>query len=177
MNWSLWRNDELLGEIIPRDGHSRVRSETAGAHGVFVNGILLPVTKLLPLRSVRQHTLPFSRNHVVHEHDLEPDIVEERFKKKPPSDRQRWVALAPITNEELSGVAPEQQLQVRDAAGRIFPTSSITVLEHRPQPEHPDPELAAYPAGVLVDGSLWLVMFAERTDLERRLAEDLRHER
>ncbi len=56
------------------------------------------------------------------------------------------------------------QLRVRDETGRVVPTRSVSVLEHRPHPEHLPAELSTFPEGAYVSGSVWLVFFTRDVD-------------
>jgi hypothetical protein len=147
MPLTLWRGDELLGTI-----HLRASSTPTK-----IEGVLLPADSQVRLASVWQsHRFIPGHIDVVMQTPLEPDIVEERF-KRPLAKKTGPVALRALEPGESLGVPSSEQMQLRgrnDEEPRIV---NITLQEHRPSPARPDPELATLPPSALVSGSVWLI--------------------
>ena len=160
MVWTLWRGEELLGTVHPRSVPDAVDERD---NRRTVNAVLVPEPAALPLPSVRQHR---AGEGVVREHVREPHVTSIR--QRVGSTSGRAIGVWPVSREPASpapGVPPERQLCIRDENGRLMPTRSIGLLEHRPHPAHPPSELAALPDGAFIGGSVWLVHFTQ--DLDR----------
>jgi len=154
MTWTLWRGDDLLGEL-----YARPARESGTQDPEHIAAVLVPNRAHLPLPSVRQHLRDLPGGPVVIEHARPPQIAGVRpGAPQEPALAQTFVVLTPGAPRP-AGVPPAERLRVSDAAGQAVPTTYISVLEFRPHPDHPPDELAALPAGVLVGGSVWLVDF------------------
>jgi hypothetical protein len=158
MAWTLWRGDDLLGTL-----HERSVPLLEARQGArHVNAVLVAVPARLPLPSVRQHVMEWAGSRTVTEHVQEPDVAGRRRPEAHPSGLAVGVwAVEPGSASQPPGVPPDRQLRVRDGAGRVVPTRYVGLLEHRPDPAHLPPELATFPEGALVRGSVWLVSFTE----------------
>jgi hypothetical protein len=143
---TLWRGERPLGEI-------HLRAPIAAGQ---LDGVLLPAADHPPLASLWQVRVPPPFGDAVMEQALEPDVVAERGQRGTPANSGP-VALAPVGPGEAPGVPAADRLQVRDAAGAALPVTLVMMLEHRPDPAAPSPELAALPPGALVGGCVWLV--------------------
>jgi hypothetical protein len=143
---SLWQGDRLLGALHIRPSSSAKKLEA----------VLIPNADALPLSGVWQHEDFIPGSTAILQDIAEPDIVEERH-KKPIHEDSGPVHLTLIPPGEPRGVPREQQLYLRTDDGTTINTRNLTLLEHRPHPKHPDPEIATLPASALITGSVWLV--------------------
>ena len=146
MPLTLWRGERPLGEI-------HLRAPIAAGQ---LDGVLLPAADHPPLASLWQVRMPPPFGDAVMEQALEPDVVAQRGQRGTHANPGP-VTLAPVGPDEAPGVPPAARLQVRDAAGATLPVTLVMVLEYRPDPAAPNPELAALPPGALVGVSVWLV--------------------
>ena len=163
MTWTLWQGNDLLGTLYERPARAWTPPTRPGTH--HVNAVLVAAPDRPSLPSVRQSVTELAGRHEVMERVLEPDIAGARPAESG-SDRSEtfWVVLSgpPLPRPDFP---PERRLRVRDDANRIVPTRYVAVREYRPDLTQLPPELAAFPDGTLVDGSLWLVSFMEDADV------------
>lgn len=151
MTWSLWRNGELIGEVVPR--------RTSHVQPGQVSGVLIPRAGVSLPKRVSQHSVDLGVQGAVvellhDEHDsADRDSAHMELKRRPSG--------AP------SGIPAEQQLSIRNAADDVVHIRAIAVHEHRIHPEQPAEEVAALPAGAIRDGSVWLVSFWLHDDTHR----------
>jgi hypothetical protein len=144
MTLTLWRGRELLGEIHPR----------APQAGDQLEGVLLVSPADPPLASLQQGHLPLPSGPVVIERPMEPDIAGRlpQWATNPGP-----VALRRRPLGEPFGISIDRQLRIEDEMGQRVETTSIMLLEHRPDPSTPTAAVAALPASALRTGSVWLV--------------------
>jgi hypothetical protein len=153
MTWTLWRGDDLLGTV-----HERLVPEARETRNGRrqINAVLVPDAARLPLPSETQRVVELGGSHRVSEHIREPHVSGAR--RAPGQAIGVWVASSDPASLQPD-VPPERRLRLLDESGRVVPTRSIGILEHRPHPEHPPSE--RLPDGALVGGSVWLVHFTE----------------
>ena len=159
MSWTLWRGADLLGAVHQRSVPDAVHERNNRRE---VNAVLAPDPAVLPLPSVNQYVMEWAGSRLVREQLREPHIA--RTDRRVDSSSGAALGVWPVSPGPASappGVPPERQLRIRDEDGRILPTRSIGLLEHRPHPAHPPSELAAIPEGAFVGGSVWLVHFTQ----------------
>jgi hypothetical protein len=161
--WTLWRGDDLLGTLHERSGPQLPQAARDDHH--HVNAVLVPDPVRLPLPSVRQHIVDWGDGQTVMERLQTPDGTADRRRDGGPSRPadEFWV-IPPGPASPPPGVPSARQLRVRDEAGRVVPTRYVSVLEHRPDPAHLPPELASFPKGAFLSGSVWLVAFMQDSD-------------
>lgn len=160
MTWTLWRGDSLLGVVHERSVPASLHRSGHGQREV--NGVLVPDPAQLPLPSVVQHVMRWPSGRTVMERFREPHVTGDRLLDASPSGAKVGVWVVPPGPASApAGVPPDRQLQVRDTNGRVVPTRSVRILEHRPDPAHLPSELATFAHGAFVDGSVWLVFFTE----------------
>lgn len=152
MTLTLWRGDQLLGTI-----HLRASSTEKQ-----IEGVVVPAPGA-SLSGIWQSHL-FIPGHIdaVTQHPMEPDIVEDRYRRPPPKGSGP-VELELVPPGQPRGVPLAEQLQVRGPDGERLQTPSISLQEHRPMPGHPDPEMATLPRAAIVDGNVWLIWASKAT--------------
>lgn len=160
MTWTLYRGADSLGAV-----HKRSVPEPRALgreHRRQVNAVLVPDPAYLPLASVTQHVLRLPGSELVLEHRWKPSADRRAGRAGGSSSGAVGVWEVMGGSGPLPpGVPPEQQFVLRDENGDIVPTTSIGVLEFRPDPAHPSSELASLPEGAFVGGSVWLVHFTQ----------------
>jgi hypothetical protein len=158
MTWTLWRGRDLLGTVHERSLSQAVAEDGDGRRQV--NAVLVPDPTFLPLPSVNQYVRQLRGSEVVSEAVREPHVA--RLNRRAGASSGRTVGVWPVSSGPASppsALPTDRQLVLRDDGGRIVPTRSIGVLEHRPDPNHLPPELGALPDGAFVGGRVWLVHF------------------
>jgi len=163
MPLTLWRGDQLLGELNPRDAY--VDPEQAPyEHDAFA-AILIPTDDARDLGGMWQIAMPPEFGVGVQQRQVEVDVVAERAERMQSSARRRvgqeadhgFVALEPMSAEAIAGVPPDVQLTVRTTDGKVFLPRQIHVQQMCFGP----PETAVIPRGVpfaaVIDGSVWYV--------------------
>ena len=157
MSYSLWRNGQLLGELVIDYPTSRPE---------LVAGMFLPAPAFAMVGALMQ-----TRAHIIPGAPVFQSVPPRPFEgdRTPNPDGGRRglhsaiaVPLQPMSEEEQRGVGPELILEVRDAAGRVIPTDMVLISE-LPLPSAP----AAGPRGQLleacdalgVDYSGWTLSF------------------
>jgi len=161
MTLTLWRGDQLLGELLPRSAaHQQQRADKPPSLAAF----LVRSADAPPCESVWQFAPPIP-GVGVQQRPVEPDIVAQRYQRA--AGRQASSgALHPMSPDEAKGVPAEKQLTVHDASSRVYRPLQISLLESRYEPEHYADALREAPPNVLVDGVVWtvLVVFASEVD-------------
>lgn len=142
MTWTLWRGQEIIGEVHPRHTTHRQPGQ--------VSGVLVPRPGIALPKSGSQHRIAIAGDSWVAE-TLHPD-------PDAPARSFAGGALEMHPTGRPSGVPPEEQLSVRSAEG-VVPVHAVSAYEHRIHPRQPAEEIAALPAGAIVNGSVWLVSF------------------
>lgn len=143
MTWSLWRNGELIGEVVPR--------RTSHVQPGQVSGVLVPRAGAALPKSGGQH-----RVHLGTRASVVELLHDEHGSAGGDSSRGEMRRHAP---GEPFGIPAEEQLGIRSATDDVVHVRAIAVHEHRIHPEQPREEVAALPAGAIRDGSVWLVSF------------------
>lgn len=159
MSWTLWRGADLLGTVHKRSVPDPVQERKNRRE---VNAVLVPDPACLPLQSVSQHVVEWAGSQIVREHVRQPHVTRPHHRVDSASGGALGVWL--VSGGPAStppSVPPARQLCIRDQDGRILPTRSIGLLEHRPHPAHPPSELDTIPEGAFVGGSVWLVHFTQ----------------
>jgi hypothetical protein len=159
---TLWRGEQLLGELRTRAPSPRPRPE-ARVKPPSLSAFLIPAEGAPALSGVWQLRFPFGP--AVRQHPVEPDIVAERY-LRPQQENSGPVALQPMSPEEEAGVPREIQLTVRDAAGTVFLPRQLHLLEVRYEPEHYETARREVPAEALVNGSVWCLFVAFASELD-----------
>jgi hypothetical protein len=165
MTLTLWRGDQLLGELLPRSRDRQTSSHRPGRPPSLA-AFLIRGADAPPCEGIWQ-VAPPAPGIGVQQHPVEPDIVAQRYQRSArPQQSSGPVALHPISPDEAKGVPVEQQLTVHDASGRVYRPLQISLLESRFEPEHYAEALREAPANALVDGVVWtvLVVFASESD-------------
>ena len=158
MTWTLWRGTDLLGSVHERAFPQAVTEDDDGRR--HVNAVLVPNPVVLPLPSVNQYVRRWAATEVVSEYVREPHVT--RLDRRGDAPSGGTLGVWPVSSDAgspPSSLAPERKLVLRDDSGRVVPTRSIGVLEHRPCPEHLPTELSTLPEGAFIGGSVWLVHF------------------
>ena len=122
----------------------------------MIEGVLLLAAPDVRLSGISQNhfSVPGMFNVVV-QSPVEVDIAGETV--APSGTHTRSTAIRPLRPANSLGVPPSERLEVRGRGKDEDPIVSITLQEHRPILSRPDPELATFPAGALVSGSLWFI--------------------
>jgi hypothetical protein len=165
MTLTLWRGDELLGELRARPASPRA-APRSGNKAPSLSAFLIPVCKNAHLTGVWQIHVPMA-GMGVQQHPVEPDIVAQRGEPAAQYNKRRSsVALEPVTSEEAPGVPEGRQFTVRDDAGKVYHPLQLRLMESRFEPSHFDEVLREVPGEALVDGSVWNVFvdFASTND-------------
>jgi len=166
MPLTLWRGDQLLGELRTRapDPHEPPRRPDRPQ---TLSAILVAAPHAQPM-GVWQVQLPLPGSSSIHQYPVEPDIVAERSRHGPGREvNTGHVVLQPMSPEEAKGVPRDVQLTVQDAGGRVHLPLQIRLQELRYEPEHDEIALREVPAEALMDGSIWwaIVVFASEIDM------------
>jgi hypothetical protein len=153
---TLWRGTRRLG----------VLHERASSTSQQLAAVLLPDADADALSSVSQVRPPIPPiagfAEAVMQWPEEPDLVAERSTRATRSARAARTTPGPVALQRVApgtprGVPPSEQFEVRTPEGAALPVRQLTLLEYRPDPSDPDPELATCPPGSIIDGSVWLV--------------------
>lgn len=166
MTLTLWRGDQLLGELRVREPvlHAPLRRRDK-AQSLSAILIAAPSAQLV---GVWQVQLPIPGLSAIHQYPVEPDIVAERSRHGPGREvNPSHVVLQPMSPEEAKGVPRDIQLTVQDAGGRAHLPLQIRLQELRYEPEHYEIALREVPAEALMNGSIWwaIVVFASEIDM------------
>lgn len=159
MTLTLWRGEQLLGELRTRPPSPHARPQPSDKPP-SLSAFLVPSANGADLRGVWQLHFPIP-GLGVQQHSVEPDIVAQRDQRAAMHRANHGpVALEPMSPEQVKGVPPEMQLTVRDMDGRIFLPRQIRLEEVRYEPAHHEVALREAPAEALIDGSIWRVFIA-----------------
>jgi hypothetical protein len=165
MTLTLWRGDQLLGELRKRAPSPQDQPRRPGKPP-SLSAVLLaaPGARLI---GVWQVNPPFPGFAAVQQFPIEPDIVAERARR----DATRVVnpgpiALQPMSPEEAQGVPREVQLTVRDADGRVYLPLQVHLQEVRYEPAQYEIALREIPAEALINGSVWCAFIVYASDLD-----------
>jgi hypothetical protein len=161
MTLTLWRGDQLVGELVPRP--SAGQSHRAGRPPSLA-AFLVRAADAPPCEGIWQVAPPVP-GIGVQQHPVEPDIVAQRYQRSARPQRSSG-ELQPMSPDEAKGVPVEKQLTVHDASGRVYLPLQISLSESRFEPEHHADVLREAPPNALVDGVVWtvLVVFASEMD-------------
>jgi hypothetical protein len=139
--YSLWRADIRLGTITAELPHD---------YPDVISGILQPTMAFSPENGIMQHTMRLIPGAPVWQHAI--PVHESQGDSQAMSERVGGHAMSAA---ELAGVPPDEQLRVRDAAGRELSCDSITIMPMAIGPRQNMNDLCAA-AGVAFTG--WLVI-------------------
>jgi hypothetical protein len=106
MAYSLWRNNELLGDLavpFPASGPDTVA------------GMLRPTAAFTDIGELMQTRLPTLQRTFVHLHHFTGQ------------EESGPVALQPMTPEQAVGIPPDRQLELRDDRGTAVPVDMIMI--------------------------------------------------
>ena len=165
MALTLWRGDQLVGELLTRSSPRQTTSHRAGKPPQLA-AFLVRAADAPPCESIWQVAPPIP-GIGVRQRPLEPDIVAQRYQRSArPQPSAGPATLHAMSPDEANGVPVEKQLTVRDASGRAYLPLQISLLESRFEPEYYADALREAPANALVDGVVWtvLVVFASEAD-------------
>jgi len=156
MSLTLWRGEQLLGELVRRPARHVDAERRAGESPSF-SGFLIRATNAAPLEGVWQ-VKPRLPGFGLLQHALKPDIVAERYRNTGSSNSDAPVERAwPVTADAPPAVLVEHQLTIRDASGRVYLPQSIAIRESRFEPKQFAGVLREAPAEALVNGVLWTI--------------------
>jgi len=165
MTLTLWRGDQLLGELFPRSPERQISSHRLGKPPSLA-AFLIRGADAPQCEGIWQFAPPIP-GMGVQQRPVEPDIVAQRYQRSArPQQTSGPVALHSMSPEDTKGVPVEQQLTVHDASGRVYRPLQVSLLESRFEPEHYADALREAPPNALVDGVVWtvLVVFASEID-------------
>jgi anti-sigma factor RsiW len=165
MTLTLWRGDQLVGELLPRPSARQTSNRQAGRPPSLA-AFLVRAADAPPCEGIWQVAAPIL-GLGVQQHPVEPDIVAQRYQRSARTQPSSGpLALHPMSPDEAKGVPVEKQLTVHDASGRVYLPLQISLLESRFEPEHYADALREAPPNALVDGVVWtiLVVFASEID-------------
>jgi hypothetical protein len=157
MTLTLWRGDELLGELRQRDRsvHERPSSH---AKPPSLSAFLIPSRDAADLSGVWQIVWPPEVGIGVQQHAVEVDVVAERSQRAATRvSNPGPVALEPMSAEAVAGVPRAVQLTVRAVDGTVYLPQQLRLQEVRYEPALHDVALREAPREALVDGSVWCV--------------------
>lgn len=122
MTFSLWRNDEHLGDIV-------LPLPTTGRHA-DIAGVFTPMPAFHDLAPIMQVRLPLPPVHPV----LQTPIAHTRSAGPGPFE--------PLVDDQARAAPDEQQFVLRDSDGNRLPTHMIA-LDRLPLPPTGHPDLVA----------------------------------
>jgi len=165
MTLTLWRGDELLGDLFPRASAPQTSNHRTGKPPSFT-GFLVRAANAPACEGVWQ-VAPELPGIGVQQHRVEPDIGAPRHQRAPrPRPSSGPVVLRPMSADEAKGVPLERQLRVRDSSGRVYLPRQLSLVESHFEPEHHAKVLEEAPPSAFVGGVLWTVfiVFASEDD-------------
>lgn len=165
MSLTLWRGDQLLGDLYPQ-APDRNAAPQRDDKPPSMSAFLIPATNATPVGIWQIHWL-FPEFSTVHQQAVEPDIVAERHQQRVTRPANaKSVDLQPMAPEEIRGVPRELQLTVRDERGTRYLPSMIRVQESRFEAAHLPGVLQQIPPEALTNGSVWsvLISFSSHAD-------------
>jgi hypothetical protein len=143
---SLWRGDRLVGRI-----HLRFALTDEELHGVVI-----PMSDTSLLESMWQHVVGIFPGKPVYQQPLPRDVVAERH-REPDTGPSQSITLIEEGSRPKPGVPRDEQFLIYEEWRGFLPTKSLSITEHVPIPGAPDPELATFPPGAVVRGSVWSI--------------------
>ena len=156
MALTLWRGDELLGELVPR-ALPRAPSADRANKPPSLAAFLIRAADAPPCEGMWQIAARMA-GIGVQQHPVEPDIVGQRYQRATRTPANSGpVALRPISPDAAEGVPVEKQLTVHDDQGTVYLPLQLMLQESRLEPEHYAGVLREAPASALVDGVVWTV--------------------
>ena len=166
MTLTLWRGDELLGELIARVRPAHERPQLRHKPPLL-SAYLVPAPDSVALDGVWQIVLPPEVGVGVQQRAVEPDIVAERAQRAATQVTTSGpVALEPMSPEAVAGVPQEVQLTVRAADGTVYLPRQIRLQESRYEPALYEAVLQEVPLRAFSNGSIWSAFIAFASDAE-----------
>jgi hypothetical protein len=165
MTLTLWRGDQLLGELRKRalSPHDQPR-RPGKPPSLSTVVIAAPGAQLI---GVWQVNPPFPGFAAVQQFPVEPDIVADRGRREATRVVNPGpIALQAMSPEEAQGVPREVQLTVHDAEGRVYLPLQVRLEEVRYEPAQYEIALGEIPAEALINGSVWCAFIVFASDLD-----------
>lgn len=115
MTYSLWRNGELIGRILP---------EYPSDSPHLIVGMLQPTSAFPDVGPLMQHHDDILPGRPVFEDRIKPE-------KRAPSEKKIrvMVPLKPMSAEQMRGIAPELVIEVRDDKNQPVRIDGVFILE------------------------------------------------
>jgi hypothetical protein len=165
MPLTLWRGDQLLGELLERAPNLGVQPRRRDKPPPL-SAVLLAAPGA-QLSGVWQVHVAIPGFAAVHQYPVDPDIVAERARRYATrSVHPGSVALQPVSPEEAKGVPREAQLTVRDAEGQAYLPLQVQLEEVRYELAQYETVLREIPAEALINGSVWCVFVVFASELD-----------
>lgn len=166
MTLTLWRGDQLLGELIARSpsGYERppMRHKPPS-----LSAFLVPAQDAVAPDGVWQLAYPPEIGIGVQQHTVEPDIVAEREQRAATRVTTPGpVVLEPISPEAVAGVSRDMQLTVRAADGTAYLPRQLHLQELRYEQALFETILREVPREALINGSVWCAFIGFASDAE-----------
>lgn len=166
MALTLWRGDQLLGELWRRIPDPRERPQPPGKPPML-SAVLIPAVDSAALSGVWQVHFQAPTLSLVSQFPVEPDIIAERDRSVAAHQENSGSgALRPLTPDEAAGAPHEVQLTIRDTDGTVFLPSQMRLEEIRYEPALYESALREVPGSALVNGSVWCVFVSFASELE-----------
>ena len=128
MTLTLWRGDELLGELLPRSSARQTSNQRPGKPPSLA-AFLVRAADAPPCEGIWQVAPPVP-GFGVQQFPVEPDIVVQRYQRAArPQPHSGSGALHPVSPDEAKGVPVEKQLTVHDASGQVYLPLQISLLQ------------------------------------------------
>ena len=163
MTLTLWRGDQLVGELLPRSSAREISNHQAGKPPSLA-AFLVRAVDAPPCEGIWQIAPPIP-GFGVQQRPVDPDIVAQRYQRSA-RPQPNTGALHPMSLDEKKGVPVEKQLTVHDASGRVYLPLQVSLLESRYEPEHYADALREAPPSALVDGVVWTVLVVFASEIE-----------
>ena len=164
MTLTLWRGNQLVGELLPRSPAYQPHQRAGKPPSVAA--FLVRSADAAPCEGVWQFAPPIP-GVGVQQRPVEPDIVAQRYQRATRSQPNSGpVALHPMSPDEAKGVPVEDQLTVHDPSGRIYRPLQVVLRESRYAPEHYTDALREAPPNAFVDGVVWMVLVVFKSELD-----------
>jgi hypothetical protein len=164
MTLTLWRGNQLVGELLPRSPAHQPHQRAGKPPSVAA--FLVRSADAPPFEGVWQFAPPFP-GMGVQQRPVEPDIVAQRYRRATRAQPSPGpVALQPMSPDEAKGIPVENQLTVHEASGRIYRPLQVVLRESRYEPEHYADALREAPPNALVDGVVWTVLVVFTSELD-----------
>jgi hypothetical protein len=154
VNYTLWRNGELLGRMM-------VPFPTHDPDGIF--GMLHPTPAYADISVLMQTRYP----HLPHAPTVQHRFPLTSYDEAPSHGPHTSVELSQLTTGEARGVAPEAILELHDADGRTVLMDVITVSNIPLPPGEPQGEMFDLCASLGVAFSAWMLAAHRRSPATR----------